>query len=93
MILLLHTRIHQTERLRQAFITGFFGPMGVGAIFFLSISQDYLRTEVLDEDGLERPDATRLRETMTVVIWFLVTCSVVSILSSSPYQPLVVKLR
>lgn len=59
---------------------GFFGPIGVGAIFYLSISQEYLRTEVLDENGRERADAARLRETMTVVIWFLVTCSIVGLL-------------
>lgn len=62
---------------------GFFGPIGVGAIFYLSVSQEYLRTEVLNEDGTERADAARLRETMTVVIWFLVTCSIVSLLPCS----------
>lgn len=58
---------------------GFFGPIGVGAIFYLSVSQEYLRTNVLDDNGMERPDAARLRETMTVVIWFLVVCSIVSL--------------
>lgn len=58
---------------------GFFGPIGVGAIFYLSISQEYLRTEVLDDNGIEREDAARLREIMTVVIWFLVVCSIVSL--------------
>lgn len=57
---------------------GFFGPIGVGAIFYLSVSQEYLRNEVLNESGTERADAAHLRETMTVVIWFLVVCSVVS---------------
>ena len=75
---LLHKLIHQTERWRQATIVGFFGPIGVGAIFYLSVSQEFLRTELLNENGEEREDAARLRETMTVVIWFLVVCSVVS---------------
>lgn len=60
---------------------GFFGPIGVGAVFYLSVSQEYLRTKVLDENGAERADAARLRETMTVVIWFLVVCSIVSVAS------------
>lgn len=78
-IFLLHKSIHQTERWRQAGVMGFFGPIGVGAIFYLSVSQEYLRTNVLDDNGMERPDAARLRETMTVVIWFLVVCSIVSL--------------
>lgn len=77
-IFLLHKSIHQTERWRQAGVMGFFGPIGVGAIFYLSVSQEYLRTNVLDDNGAERADAARLRETMTVVIWFLVVCSIVS---------------
>lgn len=78
-LFLLHKLIHQTERWRQATIVGFFGPIGVGAIFYLSVSQEFLRTEMLDENGNEREDAVRLRETMTVVIWFLVVCSIVSV--------------
>lgn len=88
-VLLLHKRIHQTEKWRQAGIVGFFGPIGVGAIFYLSVSQHYLRHEVLGENGEERPDATRLRETMTVVVWFLVTCSVVRLLYPIPFCGLI----
>jgi len=80
---LLHKRIHQTTRWRQASIVGFFGPIGVGAIFYLSISQEYLR-ELLDENGEPREDAVRLRELMTVIIWFLVVCSIVSYCSVLP---------
>lgn len=79
-IFALHYFIPQIYRWRQAIISGFFGPIGVGAIFYLSESQDYLRTKVLNADGTEREDATRLREQMTVVIWFLVVCSIVSTL-------------
>lgn len=77
MIALLHKFVHQTEKKGQAGIMGFFGPIGVGAIFYLSVGQEYLRG-VLDENGQEREDAARLREQMTVVIWFLVVCSIVS---------------
>lgn len=85
-IFVLHKAIPQTERWRQAGIMGFFGPIGVGAIFYLSVSQDYLRNEVLDENGVEREDAARLRETMTVVIWFLVVCSIVSDLLTDSFR-------
>lgn len=77
-IALMHTRIHQIEQWRQAAVVGFFGPIGVSAIFYLYISQEYLRTSVLDDNGNQREDAARLAEIMMVVIWFLVICSVVS---------------
>merc|ERR1711939_159411 len=50
-LLLLHKRIHQTERWRQATTVGFFGPIGVGAIFYLSISQEYLRDQVSERQS------------------------------------------
>lgn len=78
-IAVMHTRIHQFEHWRQAIIVGFFGPIGVSAIFYLYISQEYLRTSVLDDQGNQREDAVRLAEIMMVVIWFLVICSVVSV--------------
>jgi NhaP-type Na+/H+ or K+/H+ antiporter len=78
-VALMHTRIHQIEHWRQASIVGFFGPIGVSAIFYLYISQEYLRTEVLDVNGNQREDAARLAEIMMVVIWFLVICSIVSL--------------
>jgi NhaP-type Na+/H+ or K+/H+ antiporter len=78
-IALLHTRIHQIEEWRQASIVGFFGPIGVSAIFYLYISQEYLRKAVVDEEGKQREDASKLSEIMMVVIWFLVICSIVSI--------------
>jgi NhaP-type Na+/H+ or K+/H+ antiporter len=77
-VALLHKRIHQIEKWRQAAIVGFFGPIGVSAIFYLYISQEYLRTHLLDSNGNQREDAARLAEIMMVVIWFLVICSIVS---------------
>jgi NhaP-type Na+/H+ or K+/H+ antiporter len=75
-VLLMHKKIHQIEEWRQALFVGFFGPIGVSAIFYLYVSLEYLRTSVQDH-GHERADAKRLGETMNVVIWFLVICSVV----------------
>jgi hypothetical protein len=72
----MHKYIHQIEEWRQALFVGFFGPIGVSAIFYLYISLEYLHISVV-EHGQEREDAVRLGETMTIVIWFLVICSIV----------------
>jgi len=75
-VLLMHNRIHQIEEWRQALFVGFFGPIGVSAIFYLYVTLDYLRNNI-DVDGKERADAERLGEVLTVVVWFLVICSIV----------------
>lgn len=75
-VLALHKYIHQIEHMQHALFVGFFGPIGVSAIFYLYISIDFLRTEVL-VDGIDREDARHLEEVMRVVIWFLAICSIV----------------
>ncbi|KAG9233469.1 CPA1 family monovalent cation:H+ antiporter [Amylocarpus encephaloides] len=70
-----HKKIHQIEDVRQAIFMGFFGPIGVSAIFYLYISLEFLVTIKLNDH--ERTDAEHLGEVMTVVIWFLVICSIV----------------
>jgi NhaP-type Na+/H+ or K+/H+ antiporter len=75
-VLLMHKRIHQIEGLRHAAFVGFFGPIGVSAIFYLYVTLDYLR--LIEADGIDRPDVRQLAEVMMVVIWFLVVCSIVS---------------
>ena len=52
------------------------GPIGISAMFYLYVSLEYLTTVTAD-DG-ERADIKRLKDVMTVVIWFLVICSIVS---------------
>lgn len=75
MILLFHKQIHQVEEIKHALFMGWFGPIGVSAIFYLYISREYLRQIVyLDE---EREDAHHLSEVLNVVVWFLVICSVI----------------
>lgn len=78
-IFLMHKKIHQIEGPRHALFVGFFGPIGVSAIFYLYVSLDYLRLNVT-ENGVERADAEKLGETMNIVIWFLVICSIVRML-------------
>jgi hypothetical protein len=82
-IFALHKSIHQIEQRRQALFVGFFGPIGVSAIFYLYVSLEFL--EKVEVDGEVREDAAFLMEVMNVVIWFLVICSVVSL--SIPFIP------
>lgn len=72
----MHKKIHQIEETRQALVVGFFGPIGVSAVFYLYISREFLRG--IERDGVVRDDAERLSEIMLVVIWFLAICSIVS---------------
>ncbi|KAI9676500.1 MAG: hypothetical protein M1817_000658 [Caeruleum heppii] len=75
-ILAVHKYIPEIERLSQALFVGFFGPIGVSAIFYLYVSLEFLKHVMVD--GVEREDAKRLGEVMTVVIWFLAICSIVA---------------
>ncbi len=71
----MHKYIHQIEEKRQALFVGFFGPIGVSAVFYLYISLEFLRG--ITENGTERGDVETLGQVMTVVIWFLAICSIV----------------
>lgn len=77
----LHKQIHQIEQRRQALFVGFFGPIGVSAIFYLYVSIEFLDTIIVD--GKVREDAAYLAEVIKVVVWFLVICSVVSSLGKN----------
>lgn len=72
----MHKKIHQIEETRQALVVGFFGPIGVSAVFYLYISREFLRG--IKRNGVVRDDAEHLSEIMLVVIWFLAICSIVS---------------
>jgi hypothetical protein len=71
----MHKKISQIEEFQQAAFVGFFGPIGVSAIFYLYVSIDFLHQ--VRVDGEVREDAVRLEEIMRVVIWFLAICSIV----------------
>ena len=75
-MLALHKKIPQINETRQALFMGFFGPVGVSAIFYLYVSREFLRT--ITVEGEQREDAARLAEAMLIVVWFLVICSIVS---------------
>jgi hypothetical protein len=66
------------QSLRQAVFMGFFGPMGVSSIFYLQELLRFCRKELTVEDGTLRPDAESLYHAARVIIWFIVTSSIVS---------------
>lgn len=71
-----HKWIPQIEEVRQAIFVGFFGPVGVSAIFYLYITLEFLRT--LNVGDQPRSDLKTLPEAVTVVVWFIAICSIVS---------------
>ncbi len=75
-LFVLRQRIHQIDGRRQAVFMGFFGPIGVSAIFYLYITLEFLDT--ITVDGVQRKDAEKLGEVVRVVVWFLAICSNVS---------------
>jgi NhaP-type Na+/H+ or K+/H+ antiporter len=75
-VLAMHWKIPPIEEKHQAFFVGFFGPIGVSAIFYLYVSIEFLSG--ITVNGVVRADAARLQDVMTVVVWFLTICSIVS---------------
>lgn len=80
-IFAMHKYIHQIEQLAQAAFVGFFGPIGVGAIFYLSVCREFLRE--IQVDGKVREDAQQVMDAAQIIVWFLVICSIVS----APIRP------
>lgn len=76
-ILGLHSYIRQIQGRKQALFVGYFGPIGVSAIFYLYVGLEFLET--MSSDDGQRDDAKQLGDNMMVVIWFLVICSIVSV--------------
>lgn len=83
----IHKKIPQIEQIRQAIFVGFFGPVGVSAIFYLYITNEFLAT-LKGDDGKQRSDVVKLPDTVLIVVWFLCICSVVS--PTNP--PLIIRL-
>ena len=78
-VLGMHKYIPEIEHFQQAAFVGFFGPIGVSAIFYLYVSIDFLNAVTVDgtPTGAVREDARNLQDVMRVVIWFLAICSIV----------------
>jgi len=75
MVLAFRHRLKEIEDWQQAAFVGFFGPIGVSAVFYLYISLDFLNQVLVS--GEVREDAARLQEIMRVVVWFLAISSIV----------------
>ncbi|KAH7316909.1 Sodium/hydrogen exchanger family-domain-containing protein [Stachybotrys elegans] len=76
-IFAMHQYIHQIEEVKQAVFVGFFGPIGVSAVFYLFISLDFIEKYLGDNDQNPRADVRDLGGMIRVIVWFLVVCSVV----------------
>ena len=76
-VLVLRRRIPQIEHMRQALFVGFFGPIGVSAIFYLFVGLEFLQGMQNPTTGTVRQDAAQLQDIMRVVIWFLTICSII----------------
>lgn len=72
-----HKYIHQISDTRKALFAGFFGPIGVSAVFYVYILAEFIDKYLVDGDEV-RADVKDLREAGLVVVWFLAVCSVVS---------------
>jgi NhaP-type Na+/H+ or K+/H+ antiporter len=73
----MHGWIDQIREKRQALFVGFFGPIGVSAIYYLFLGIKFIEDFLTDENGQPRSDVKDLGETIRIVVWFLVVCSVV----------------
>ena len=75
MVAAFHWILHQSDDWKQNFFLGFFGPIGVSAIFYLYTAVAYLQE--IKVDGKPRPDTEKLEQIITIVVWFMVICSIV----------------
>ncbi|KAL8948353.1 MAG: hypothetical protein Q9183_007693 [Haloplaca sp. 2 TL-2023] len=71
----MHWKIPQIHEKQQALFVGFFGPIGVSAIFYLYVAKETLRG--ITVDGETREDAKHLEQVIDVVVWFLAVCSII----------------
>ncbi|KAJ4122894.1 hypothetical protein NW768_009881 [Fusarium equiseti] len=76
-IFAMHKWIRQIEEVKQAVFVGFFGPIGVSAIFYLFISIEFIEEHLSDENGRPRSDVKDLAEQTRIIVWFLAVCSII----------------
>ncbi|KAI1107324.1 Sodium/hydrogen exchanger family-domain-containing protein [Jackrogersella minutella] len=70
-------KIPQIDGLRQAIFMGFFGPIGCSAIFYLYVTLDFVIALNPNQGSAPRWDVVHLQEAVSVIVWFMVICSVV----------------
>ena len=72
----LRWKIRQIRSHQDALFTGYFGPIGVAAMFYLHLTVQTLHE--IEAEQPERDDLARLSEVVTIVVWFITICSIVS---------------
>ncbi|KAL9594171.1 MAG: hypothetical protein Q9219_007184 [cf. Caloplaca sp. 3 TL-2023] len=72
---LMARKIRQCQNLTHTLFMGYFGPIGVGAAFYLHVAMEFLH--LIQVDGEVREDAEELREVLHLVVWFIIMSSIV----------------
>ncbi|GAB7364537.1 hypothetical protein MBLNU230_g5344t1 [Neophaeotheca triangularis] len=73
----LHYFLGEVERMRNALYMGYFGPVGVSAIFYLYESLEFLESNVEASDVEAEEQQQRLRQMLLTVVWFIVIFSTI----------------
>jgi NhaP-type Na+/H+ or K+/H+ antiporter len=78
----IYPSIKQMNGPNDAMFVGYFGPIGVSAIFYLYVALEFLESVTGSSKDTQRGDAKELGDSMMVVIWFSVISSVVCTIGS-----------
>ena len=76
-VLMLRGKIDEIEHLSRAIFVGFFGPIGVSAIFYLMVGVKFLDDLAMDPLDSSQEEIRNLQAVMKLVVWFLAMNSVV----------------
>ncbi|KAI1657429.1 Sodium/hydrogen exchanger family-domain-containing protein [Daldinia decipiens] len=77
LVLAFYKKIPQIYGFHQAIFMGFFGPIGCSAIFYLYVTLEFVDTLNPNQGSVARWDVAHLKESVSVLVWFMVICSVV----------------
>jgi sodium/hydrogen antiporter len=70
--------IPEITETKQAVFMGFFGPIGVSAVYYIFVTVDFIEKHLAQEEGVLAREAKEFGELVRTVVWFLCTCSIVS---------------
>ncbi|KAL8989594.1 MAG: hypothetical protein Q9169_008327 [Polycauliona sp. 2 TL-2023] len=73
-IWMMSKKIKQCHNLTHTLFMGYFGPIGVGAAFYLHVAMEFLH--LVQVDGHVREDAEDLKEVLHIVVWFIIMSSI-----------------
>ena len=76
-IVMMRAKITEIGHLSQAIFVGFFGPIGVSAIFYLMVGVKFLDNLAIESLGPAREEIRNLQDVMKLVVWFLAMNSVI----------------